>query len=94
MYLVAVQQKPANFCQYLNPPWRKWLARWAIYNTTTVMGLSPIHGGAFFVERAETLQISIDFAIKVGLWLRLRKEVPECILHHFPVLKPENPIVN
>ena len=37
------------------------------------MGSSPIRGVAYFMERAETLHITVDFAIKVGLWLRLRR---------------------
>ena len=34
----------------------------------------PIMEGHFSWNRAETLQITVDFAIKAGLWLRLVKE--------------------
>ena len=44
------------------------------------MGSSPIPGWAFFMEKAETLLNTIDFAIEVGLWLRLLRlklQVPD-----------------
>ena len=46
----SVKSQPI-FLQAPNPPWRKWIARWAENSETEVVGSSPPRGNAFFMEK-------------------------------------------